>query len=126
MTTYAIVARANDAGFDVEVLNHDGVRRTLLAFKTQADAEAWIVRDARLNRMIDPDGFRVQWRYRDASWRPTRLRPRGASALPHKRSGFTHSDGHEPHVPAIRQVIRCDRWRVLRQHDPWGDLNAPG
>ena len=69
MATYAIAARTDDAGFDVEVLDHDGVRRTLLAFKTQADAEAWIVRNARLNRMTDPGGFRVQWRYSDASHR---------------------------------------------------------
>ncbi len=63
MATYAIAARSDEAGFDVEVLDHDGVRQAVLAFKTQADAEAWIVRDARLNRMTDPSGFRMQWRY---------------------------------------------------------------
>jgi hypothetical protein len=35
----------------------------MVGFKTQADAEAWIVRDAQLNRTADPGGFRVQWCY---------------------------------------------------------------
>ena len=63
MASYAITVRGDPAGFDVEIVARDGVRQTMIGFKTQADAEAWIVRDARLNRMTDPDGFRVQWCY---------------------------------------------------------------
>ena len=63
MASYAITVRGDQAGFDVEIVARDGVRQTMIGFKTQADAEAWMVRDARFNRMTDPDGFRVQWRY---------------------------------------------------------------
>jgi hypothetical protein len=63
MASYAIAARADQAGFDVEVVDHDGVQQTVLSFKTQADAEAWIVRDARQGGATDPRGFRVLWRY---------------------------------------------------------------
>jgi hypothetical protein len=63
MASYAITVRGDPAGFDVEIVARDGVRQTLIGFKTQADAEAWIVRGARLNRMTDCDGFRVQWCY---------------------------------------------------------------
>jgi hypothetical protein len=63
MASYAITVRDDQASFDVEIVAHDGVRQTVIGFKTQADAEAWMVRDARLNTMTDPDGFRVQWCY---------------------------------------------------------------
>ncbi len=63
MASYAITVRGDPAGFDVEIVACDGVRQTMIGFKTQADAEAWIVLDAQLNRMTDPGGFRVQWCY---------------------------------------------------------------
>ena len=44
MASYAITVRGDPAGFDVEIVARDGVRQTLIGFKTQADAEAWIVR----------------------------------------------------------------------------------
>ena len=50
MASYAITVRGDQAGFDVEIVARDGVRQTMIGFKTQADAEAWIVRDAQLNR----------------------------------------------------------------------------
>ena len=50
MASYAITVRGDQAGFDVEIVARDGVRQTMVGFKTQADAEAWIVRDAQLNR----------------------------------------------------------------------------
>ena len=53
MASYAITVRGDQAGFDVEIVAHDGVRQTMMGFKTQADAEAWIVRDAQLNRTTD-------------------------------------------------------------------------
>ena len=63
MSSYAITVRGDQAGFDVEIVARDGVRQTMVGFETQADAEAWIVRDAQLNRTADPGGFRVQWCY---------------------------------------------------------------
>ena len=43
MASYAITVRGDQAGFDVEIVARDGVRQTMIGFKTQADAEAWIV-----------------------------------------------------------------------------------
>jgi hypothetical protein len=63
MASYTIAARADQDGFEIEVIDHNGVHQTILGFKTQADAEAWIVRCARLRWEADPTGFRVQWRY---------------------------------------------------------------
>jgi hypothetical protein len=63
MASYAITVRSDQAGFDVEIVAHDGVRQNMIGFKTQADAEAWIVRNAQLHRTTDPGGFRVQWCY---------------------------------------------------------------
>ena len=50
MASYAITVRGDQAGFDVEIVARDGVRETMVGFKTQADAEAWIVRDAQFEQ----------------------------------------------------------------------------
>ena len=50
MATYTIVRRIGDVGFDVSVVGSDGARQTILNFQTEAEAEAWIVQDGRLDR----------------------------------------------------------------------------
>ena len=62
MVSYAISARADQGGFEIEVVDHGAVRQTVHHFKTQEDVDAWIIRDARLNRATDPC-FRLLWRY---------------------------------------------------------------
>ena len=37
--------RQTDDGFDIQMVDDDGVRRTMLGFKTEADAEEWIRMD---------------------------------------------------------------------------------
>ena len=55
-------ARADQDGFEIEVVQHEGAQ-TILGFGTPAEAEAWLIRSARLNREPDPTGFRVLWRF---------------------------------------------------------------
>lgn len=49
MTTYKVVPRADGAGYDIQIVADNGARRTRLGFKTEAEAEAWIAEDKRLN-----------------------------------------------------------------------------
>ncbi len=53
MATYAIVPRIGDDGFDVSVVGSDGARQTILNFRTEADAEAWIVQDKKADQRRD-------------------------------------------------------------------------
>jgi hypothetical protein len=63
MTTYTITARAAHDGYDIAIVGSDGARQTLLGFRTEAEAEAWIEQDKRLNTAEDP--FRVPTRRHD-------------------------------------------------------------
>ena len=45
MATYTVIPRADQAGFDIAVISDNGVRQTMLGFKTEADAELWIEDD---------------------------------------------------------------------------------
>jgi len=53
VATYTIVRRTGDDGFDVAVVGNDGARHTILNFKTEADAGAWIVQDEEHDRRRD-------------------------------------------------------------------------
>jgi hypothetical protein len=48
MSTYRIVRSIGDDGFDVAIVEDDGVRRTIPNFRTEADAAAWIAQDETL------------------------------------------------------------------------------
>jgi hypothetical protein len=51
--------------FDVEIECSKGSRQTTRGFKSQEDAEAWVVRRLRLTDQTDrsiPSGFRMLWR----------------------------------------------------------------
>jgi hypothetical protein len=49
MATYTVVPKVDQTGFHVAIVGSDGVRQTILGFKTQADAETWISRDKWMN-----------------------------------------------------------------------------
>jgi hypothetical protein len=59
MASFTISARANQDGFEIEVVAHEGAP----PIETLADAEAWLVRCARLPCDLDPAGSRVLSRF---------------------------------------------------------------
>jgi hypothetical protein len=63
MATYTIIQRPNRDGFDVEVVDRNGLPETTAGFETQAAAERWIVIDARFSHETDRGHFRMQWRF---------------------------------------------------------------
>jgi hypothetical protein len=58
MTTYTVVPKADRTGFHVAIRGSNGTRQTVLGFKTNAEAEAWIDQDKRLSAA-------------EAPWQPT-------------------------------------------------------
>ncbi|WP_428484081.1 hypothetical protein [Rhodopila sp.] len=54
MSTYTIVAVGDGSGFNIGVAGANGTRQTILGFKSEAEAEAWIVQDKRLNDATSP------------------------------------------------------------------------
>jgi len=63
MATYTISTVTEHGGFDVAVVGNDGVRQTMLGFKTHAAAAAWIVLDERQTSEDVGSSFRMQWRF---------------------------------------------------------------
>jgi hypothetical protein len=62
MATYTVtLSEFSSDAFDVQIVGNDGVRQTMLGFKTKADAEAWIVDDARTTASGGSRGFRMRW-----------------------------------------------------------------
>ncbi|HEY4040972.1 MAG TPA: hypothetical protein VGM32_03905 [Rhodopila sp.] len=55
MTTYTIIPNSDGNGFNIGIAGSDGVRQTMLGFASQAEAEAWISQDKRLNEIALPD-----------------------------------------------------------------------
>lgn len=51
MTIYKIIPNADGTGFNIGIAGSDGARQTMLGFETEAEAEAWIIQDKRLNDM---------------------------------------------------------------------------
>jgi hypothetical protein len=49
MTQYTIVPAGDGSGFHVTVSGSDGARQTMLGFTTEAEAQAWIALDKRLD-----------------------------------------------------------------------------
>jgi hypothetical protein len=67
MATYTISTRVDQTGFDVEIECGNDGRQTTRGFKTQEDAEAWVVRRMQLIHRTDrwnQSGFRMLWRIR--------------------------------------------------------------
>jgi hypothetical protein len=67
MATFTISARADQTGFDVEIECGNDGRQTTRDFKTQEDAETWVVRRMQLIDRTDrsaQSGFRMLWRIR--------------------------------------------------------------
>jgi hypothetical protein len=57
MTQYFIVPTGDGTGFNVSVSGADGTRQTMLGFDTEADAQAWIARDKRLDEAEASSSF---------------------------------------------------------------------
>jgi hypothetical protein len=49
MATYTIIPHPDQSGFDIAIVGANGARQTMLGFSTEADAQAWIAQDERLN-----------------------------------------------------------------------------
>ncbi len=54
MSTYTIIPVSDGSGFHIGVAGSNGARQTILGFKTEAEAEAWILQDQRLNAAASP------------------------------------------------------------------------
>jgi hypothetical protein len=54
MTQYIIVPNGDGSGFNITVSGANGARQTMLGFSTEAEAEAWILRDRRLDGADEP------------------------------------------------------------------------
>jgi hypothetical protein len=51
-TTYALSPRPHGRGYDIHVISSEGVHQTMLDFKTEAEAEAWIASDKERDRNV--------------------------------------------------------------------------
>jgi hypothetical protein len=49
MTTYTIIPNGDGTGFNISIAGSNGARQTMLGFASEAEAEAWITQDRRLN-----------------------------------------------------------------------------
>jgi hypothetical protein len=49
MTQYIIVPNGDGSGFNIAVAGANGARQTMMGFGTEAEAEAWIAQDKRLD-----------------------------------------------------------------------------
>jgi hypothetical protein len=54
MSTYTIIPINDGAGFHIGIAGTNGARQTILGFETEAEAEAWILQDKRLNAAASP------------------------------------------------------------------------
>jgi hypothetical protein len=54
MSTYTVLPVNDGSGFNVGVAGNNGARQTILGFKSEAEAEAWILQDKRLNTAANP------------------------------------------------------------------------
>jgi hypothetical protein len=54
MSIYTIIPLNDGAGFNIGVAGTNGARQTILGFTTEAEAEAWILQDKRLNVAASP------------------------------------------------------------------------
>ena len=48
MATYTVIPRRDGDGYDIRVVDAEGAYHTMLGFKTEADAMAWIVHDTKI------------------------------------------------------------------------------
>ena len=60
MTNYTIIQKHDHTGFCVAIVGSNGTRQTVLGFKTQADARAWIAWDKWLSTTESSDPVRTK------------------------------------------------------------------
>jgi hypothetical protein len=58
MATYSVVFCADRSAYDVVLRDDVGGWHTILGFKTEAAAQAWIAEDLRANALRQPDSER--------------------------------------------------------------------
>jgi hypothetical protein len=60
MITYTVIPGAGQTGFHVKIAGSGGNRQTMLGFRTESDAAAWIANDKRLTEatalFVTPSG----------------------------------------------------------------------
>jgi hypothetical protein len=49
MTQYIIVPNGDGSGYNIAVSGANGARQTMMGFSSEAEAEAWIAQDKRLD-----------------------------------------------------------------------------
>nr|WP_294529056.1 hypothetical protein [uncultured Rhodopila sp.] len=54
MTQYIIVPNGDGSGFNITVSGANGARQTMMGFDSEAEAEAWIAQDRRLDGPDEP------------------------------------------------------------------------
>jgi hypothetical protein len=54
MSIYTILPVSDGIGFNIGIAGSNGARQTILGFKSEAEAEAWISQDKRLNEAANP------------------------------------------------------------------------
>jgi hypothetical protein len=59
MSTYVIIPNGDGSGFNVGIAGSDGARQTMLGFASEAEAEAWIMQDKRLDQIPAPHSSNV-------------------------------------------------------------------
>jgi hypothetical protein len=62
MTTYIIIPTEDGSSFNIGVAGSNGARQTMLGFASEAEAEAWISQDKRLDGTPSahaPDGAAI-------------------------------------------------------------------
>ena len=84
MASFTISARADEDGFEIEVVEHVGAPQTILGFGTLAEAEAWLVRCAYATGSLIRPAF-VCCGATDGSSTRKRRRPKAPPSLGRKR-----------------------------------------
>jgi hypothetical protein len=55
MTIYSIIPGDDGCSFNIAIAGSNGARQTMLGFPTEAEAQAWISQDKRLDRAPNAD-----------------------------------------------------------------------
>jgi hypothetical protein len=52
ITTYNTAPRPDRQGYDIHIISSDGIHQTMLGFKTEPEASAWIASDKERDRIV--------------------------------------------------------------------------
>jgi hypothetical protein len=54
MSKYTVLPRRRQMGYKLEIVTDEGSRHTILGFQSEAEAEAWVDRDRKLEQLYRP------------------------------------------------------------------------